>query len=136
MRRLVVQPDASFVPSLVVCLAAALWLLSTPAARSANACEWVVRLDAVMVSSNQTAVGFPPLLPEPQNPMLFYTRKVTRSHSLQSSCYICHEEGHHETSDVWEYNPLTGAGPDHTAWNGTVEYHARTNGVASYDCKT
>src|SRR5258706_474506 len=109
-------------------------LFAPPAAHTASSCDIAIRLDAVMVSSNITKVGFPSLLDDFQNPVIFFRKKLEAGVSLNTKCYVCHEHGTRMTSDTWEYDPITGAGPTNTAWSGLVKYLAQTNGVASFDC--
>src|SRR5262245_65513235 len=94
--------------SLLLALSLIAQLNTVPAATDVPApapssCTVAVRLDAVMVSTNKSMVGFPSLLPDPQAPEVFFTKHVETELSINNSCYICHERGRQLLSDYWEY---------------------------------
>jgi RHS repeat-associated protein len=111
-------------------------LMAAPTLHALNSCDVKLRLDAVTVSSNFSAVGFPPLTTNLQNPAIYFSKKVETEVRINNQCYVCHEQGYRVTSDFREYNPLTGAGPTLTAWSGSAAYHSETNGETSFDCQS
>ena len=113
-----------------------LLIASAPVARATSSCDIAIRLDALTVSSNSTRTGFPPLLPDHQNPTIFFRKKVDINESVNNACYICHERASYTVSDTWIYDELTGAGPTLLAWSGSKTYHAETNGQTTIDCSS
>src|SRR5262245_33662375 len=111
-----------------------LLLLSVPLAHAVSSCEIAIRLHALTVSSNISKVGFPALISDRQNPTVFFRKTVNTRQTLNNQCYICHDQGHRTTSDTWEYDALTGDGPNLIAWSGSSTYHAETNGQTTVDC--
>ncbi|HXJ57699.1 MAG TPA: RHS repeat-associated core domain-containing protein [Verrucomicrobiae bacterium] len=101
---------------------------------AAGSCDVVVRIDGVMVSSNRSAVGFPPLLIDSGNPAIYFKKTVRQEATINNSCYICHENGHRITSDSYRYDPVTGAGPLHVQWSGSIRYRSETNGLGAFEC--
>src|SRR5213593_2281624 len=96
-----------------------LLLISAPLAQAVSSCEVAIRLDALTVSSNISKVGFPAFIPDRQNPTVFFRKTVNTRQTLNNACYICHEQGNRTTSDTWQYDALTGAGPNQIAWSGS-----------------
>src|SRR6266496_767766 len=111
-------------------------LATAPAAQATSSCDIAIRLDALTVSSNITKIAFPPLLPDHQNPTVFFRKKVDIHESVNNACYICHERANYTTSDTWAYDGLPGAGPTRLAWSGSKTYHAETNGQTTIDCSS